>query len=424
MFNLLRNRLFLIYWLSGTLGTVASIFITVGLMSFIYSKTNSILGATTILLASYGADFVGSFLSSHFIHKFNYGKLIIVIQFSRTLNCLALFALLGFSQSTNVIIIIFILKFLADTFAAWDLPARQVILRTIVPREQYLQARSTLNVVRQCLMIGGWSLGGILTAYFSFQSVLIGASLLYFVSACCLFAIRGGLYATNVEEAENDDISKADTSNNNKENPNPPKPWNTLVQNKTVRQLLFIDLIEMVANTIWTSSLLLAFTKIVLNKDEQWWGMLNASYFVGSIIGGALLIGMATWFDRRIGYVIGLSSLTMAISTFLMTYYHHPIFALVAVMLIGPLYEIRETCQEALFQDSVPHHTLANTLSARSTILSPWNALATFGVAYFAEINSIEAVFYVASGIYFSVFLIVFLQPQLRRKGSTRRATS
>lgn len=49
-----------------------------------------------------------------------------------------------------------------------------------------------------------------------------------------------------------------------------------------VRDITVMDMIEALAGSVWSSAILLAFTAAVLHETEVWWGMFNASYFIGA----------------------------------------------------------------------------------------------------------------------------------------------
>ena len=45
---------------------------------------------------------------------------------------------------------------------------------------------------------------------------------------------------------------------------------------------------ETFAGTIWIGAITMAYVTTVLHKGEEWWGYINTSYYVGTLIGGLL----------------------------------------------------------------------------------------------------------------------------------------
>ena len=94
-----------------------------------------------------------------------------------------------------------------------------------------------------------------------------------------------------------------------------------------------------------------AFTTVVLGAGEEWWGFINAAYFIGAIFGSVLVTYKAKAFSSKIGINIGLSGLSMGVLTILFSLNTIPIIALLLCILMGPMYQARDICQVALLQD-------------------------------------------------------------------------
>ncbi|MDZ4910739.1 MFS transporter, partial [Clostridium perfringens] len=66
--------------------------------------------------------------------------------------------------------------------------------------------------------------------------------------------------------------------------------WFYLWRNPTLRIVTMMDMIEGIAGTIWVGAITLVYVKEVLHQGEAWWGFINASYYVGAIVGGLLML--------------------------------------------------------------------------------------------------------------------------------------
>lgn len=65
-----------------------------------------------------------------------------------------------------------------------------------------------------------------------------------------------------------------------------------------VRNITLMDMIEALAGSVWSSAILLAFTVAVLHETEMWWGIFNASYFIGAIVGSVIAIRFSAFLSR------------------------------------------------------------------------------------------------------------------------------
>ncbi|WP_197261959.1 hypothetical protein [Brevibacillus laterosporus] len=52
-------------------------------------------------------------------------------------------------------------------------------------------------------------------------------------------------------------------------------------------------------DTAWIGVFVLAFVKQVLNRDESWLGLMNGSFFSGSIVGGLLVVALVKRLQKR-----------------------------------------------------------------------------------------------------------------------------
>lgn len=61
-----------------------------------------------------------------------------------------------------------------------------------------------------------------------------------------------------------------------------------------------MDLIETFAGTIWIGAITMAYVTTILHKGEEWWGYINTSYYVGTLIGGLLAWKMSSYIQNNL----------------------------------------------------------------------------------------------------------------------------
>ncbi len=81
-----------------------------------------------------------------------------------------------------------------------------------------------------------------------------------------------------------------------------------------------MDLIETFAGTIWIGAITMAYVTTILHKGEEWWGYINTSYYVGTLIGGLLAWKMSSYIQNNLIRSMSISSLIFSILTFFIWY--------------------------------------------------------------------------------------------------------
>lgn len=397
--SVLKKKDFWNLWISQTMQSLAQVLLSVVVMVEIFRGTNSVLGASSVLVSSSIASFLGGIVASFWINKFSLVKLLFGIGITRALLTMLLFPLLLTSSIYSLIVILIIL-FVSSFVGSWYNPARFALLPLIINKNEYMKASGSISLINQIILTSGWALAGVLSLYVPFKFILIIIILFWILSGIFISFIR--IYPQTLTEEKLHSSPKSNRS------------WSNLIKIPVVKSITLMDLSETLANSIWSSALLLAFTKIILGKSEDWWGLLNAGYFIGAILGSVIVIGGTNYFNNRMGKMIGISSLQMGILTFIFAITPIPIVAFLLCIIMGPLYQIRDICQETMLQDVIPSNELASTLAARSAILYPWVGIAYAVMGYLSDILGIRYVYILAAMLYSVTCLLVFIQPNIR----------
>ncbi|WP_159102376.1 MFS transporter [Caldalkalibacillus mannanilyticus] len=397
-YSLWKQPNFIKLWFSQTANILGQIVLEIVLISQVYRLTGSVFGASLVPAITSISVFLGSFLASYYISRFDQKRLLHTIGWIRAiLTLLFIWLASGFQTDLYVIIGILVFKFILSFVGSWYGPARFALLPLIVSREQYIKANGTLTVVQQLLMTAGWALGS--ASLFLFSNV----QLLMF---CCLMFALSGVLIQSIQIQQKEEKKEAKKR---------AKPgWQLALQSPMVRSITMMDIVEGLANAIWSSALLLGFTTLVLKETEEWWGFINAGYFIGAILGGLVVVLNSKILERRMTFTIALSAICMSILTFFFSIVTIPILSVLLCILMGPMYQIRDICQSTILQDVIPERERASVMAARNIILSPWNGVVIPMMGFLSEIIGVRNVFLLASLLYLLTAIIVMLQPQLR----------
>ncbi|MEB2280126.1 MFS transporter [Lysinibacillus xylanilyticus] len=388
---------FLIIWLSQTLQTVGAILVSVVIMVEVYKLTNSVIGPSIILTIMTLGSLLGGLSASFYIWRYELKKIINLFGWTRAVTSIILGLLIYFQPPFYFIIICFILIF-QNVVGAWYAPARFSLVSQIIHREQYVKASGAIITVNQTVLAAGWAFGGILTTLFPFYLMIIIISICFLLSG---FLVR----LIDFEEEVLKQIKKQKKQ----------LAWKLLFQNKVVLNITCMDILEGLANAIWSSAILLAFTNIVLKQNEAWWGFINAGYFIGAILGGLFSILISDKIKNHLGKMIALGAFSMFLTTLFFSLTTNPYLSVILCILMGPLYQIRDISQSTIFQDVLPKEERASIMAANHTIISSWTIFTYVIMGYLVELIGVQKVYIFASFIYLLTTFLVLSLPKIRK---------
>ncbi|MGG1244855.1 MFS transporter [Bacillus cabrialesii] len=392
----LHNKNVFALLLSQSLQSLAGVLVTIVLMVRVYQMTDSVFLAGLVLSFMSFASIAASFCISPVLRNLGFKK---VLAFANLLR--AIFTILmAYSVSHNgqVYFWITLLFVFCFSFAgAFFQPARFALLPIIVPKEQYVKANGVISLSNQLFLTAGWGLGGLLTYAVPFELV-VGA-------AICLFVLSGAsISVLLVNEKETEGTVETASDGN---------IWRHLMIIPVVRDITVMDMIEALAGSVWSSAILLAFTAAVLHETEVWWGMFNASYFIGAIVGSVIAIRFSAFFAQNMGYAIVFSSLVMSALTLLFSFSPIPFLCALTCAAMGPFYQVRDICQETMLQEVIPEQMRIGIIAAKNAILTPWSGITYSIMGFVADTAGAKTAFLAAAALYGITFLIALAQPRL-----------
>ncbi|MCY7950664.1 MFS transporter [Bacillus inaquosorum] len=392
----LHNKNVFALLLSQSLQSLAGVLVTIVLMVRVYQMTDSVFLAGLVLSFMSFASIAASFCISPVLRNLGFKKVLVFANLLR-----AVFTILmaySVSHHGQVFFWITLLFVFCFSFAgAFFQPARFALLPIIVPKEQYVKANGVISLSNQLFLTAGWGLGGLLTYVVPFELV-VGA-------AICLFVLSGvSISLLHINEEETDE--KAETASAR-------SIWKDLMIIPVVRDITVMDMIEALAGSVWSSAILLAFTAAVLHETEVWWGMFNASYFIGAIVGSIIAIRFSVFFEQNMGYAIMFSSLVMSVLTLLFSFSPIPLLCALACAAMGPFYQVRDICQETVLQEAIPEQKRSGIMAAKNAILTPWSGITYSIMGLVADAAGAKMAFITAGVLYGMTFLIALAQPRL-----------
>lgn len=285
--------------------------------------------------------------------------------------------------STNIVVL-FIFIFFISLCSGWSAPLLYGILPRLTPKEKLVKVNSIFSFSTQ-----------IAQAAYSFTSVivlLIGASSTLMMNNILMIfgcvALHFSLRSIHTERVIEPSSSKGDTL---------LEGWKLLFQNPSLRTVTCMDLIETFAGTIWMGAITMAYVTTVLHKGEEWWGFINTSYYVGTLIGGLLAWKISTYIQNNLIRSMAVGSLLFSILTFLYGMTSSGFIALFLCVLMGPCYQIRDISQTTVLQSSVAPSLLSKMYTAHGALLSTASGLSMLSVGIITDLFGVRTIYILAS---------------------------
>jgi MFS family permease len=186
VFAALRQRNFRLLWTGQFISFTGSQMQSVAILWQVYALTHNPLALGVVGLVRLLPIFIFGILSGVAADSLDRRKMMLVTQSGMAIVALA-FAAFTFTN-TMTVGLLYLLAALSSTFGAFDSPARQSLIPTLVPREDLANAFSVNSTMFQAANVLGPALGGLLIGR-------SGLGWVYFINAVSFLAVIFSLLA-------------------------------------------------------------------------------------------------------------------------------------------------------------------------------------------------------------------------------------
>lgn len=325
------------------------------MITYIYQVTNSATLASTVSMISMLSQLFSGGTVPLIMERFSLKRIVLLSQLFQLIFYVSIiFFLFIVSHPFIITILALIILGLITFFNGWSNPTRSALIPEIVSKDKLVNANSVLSTTNQTLLLLGWSLGGVFVVYFGHEKVIFITILLLLVSIISLIMIK-------MNGTEEKKVVK-DKMNTLKEG------WIIVFKHPTLSTITKMDIIELFGGSIWIGAVTLVFVQESLGKDETWWGYINSAYYAGTILGGILVWKFSKLVKNHLILWIIIGSIGVSILTVIYSLNSIPMIALLLVILMGPLYQVRDIAQNTFVQNVVPSKDLAKYLAAKSSL--------------------------------------------------------
>ena len=329
------------------------------------------------------SSFLASFLVPLVTKRLALNRVLFLTQFGKTILLAILVFLLKYTGNISILFLYAIVTLISilDGFAA-------PVSYAIVPRyaRDLAKANAAISMSGESVQLVGWGLGGFLFASLGMNLSLLIVLVLFTISTILMFALP------LVEKEELSSETSFETLT---------KGWRLVVKKSRLRFIVQTNLLEIQANAIWVSSVLLVFVTEILHQSESYWGYVNTAYSLGIILGGAIIFRLA---EKVVTYkyqTMTFSLFATALVTLLIVLFPNaPIFLFLSLV-IGFLSQIKEVPESVLLQESVDEEELVNVYSVIEVV-----STLAFSVSVFL-MSSITEYFSVFTGFGLAIFCLL-----------------
>ncbi|MGE6375707.1 MFS transporter [Peribacillus muralis] len=394
------------FWFTKSSIALADVLYIMVITTFIYQKTDSALMASLFPLFKALANLIAGLTSPLLYKKFTFSKLLVSLQGLKAL-ILTLF-LLGFLSITNHIYVLLLFILVISFMEGWGNPLLNSVIPKIVPKENLVKANSSLSITTQSVQIAGYSFTGFAVIKLGHNSILAFNVLLLWVAVLSLYITSK--YFVDSIEVKVENKSKWVLMY---------EGWGILWRNQTLRMVTLMDVIEGMASSIWIGAITLVYVKEALNQGEQWWGFINASYYIGVIFGGIITLFIAETIQKHLIFSMAIGSLLFSILTLFYGLTSNAMLALLLCVAMGPAYQIRDVAQQTAFQINIPTEHLPKVYASQGILLSTVTGLSIFLMGFIADFVGVRAVYIFGSILIFISAILSFTLVKANKKKFT-----
>ncbi|KWU65379.1 macrolide transporter [Bacillus mycoides] len=363
--------------------TLADIVYIMIITTHIYITTRSATITALFPLLQVITNLIANTSAPLIMNRFPSYSLLYTLQWIKTallILLMILFPILSTNISALLTFVIFI-----SLCSGWSAPLLYAVIPRLTPQEKLVKVNSVFSFSTQIIQAAAYSFTSIIVLLIGVTSTLMINNILMIFGCITLHLSLQSIQAERVAEPTSSKTTAL------------LEGWKMLFQHPSLRIVTIMDLIETFAGTIWIGAITMAYVTTVLHKGEDWWGYINTSYYVGTLIGGILAWKMSTYIQKNLIRSMAIGSLMFSILTFLYGMTSSGFIALFLCVLMGPCYQIRDISQTTVLQSSVTPSLLSKMYTAHGALLSTASGLSMLSVGIITDMFGVRTIYIIAA---------------------------
>ena len=364
---------------SQLFANLADIFFRVTIIANIYIISKSVIATSLVPILIGVSSFVASLLVPLVTKKLALNRVLSLSQFGKTILLAILVGMFTVMQSVAPLVtyLFVVVISILDGFAA-------PVSYAIVPRyaTDLGKANSALSMSGEAVQLVGWGLGGLLFATIGLLPTTFIILILYIISSFLMLFLPNAEVEVLESETNLEILLKG---------------WKLVARDPRLRLFVSANLLETFSNTIWVSSIILAFVTELLNKTESYWGYSNTAYSIGIIISGLIAFRLSEKFLAAKWESILFPLVAMAIVTLTILYFPNEQMFLIFSALVGMLSQLKEVPESVFLQETVEENNLVNVYSVLEVISTLAFSVFVLLMSYITESFGISISFWLSA---------------------------
>ncbi len=387
------GRNFSLLLIGQSLANIGDVLYIVSIIHLIYIITESAIAASFVPFTIASSMFVSSILTPLLFEKVNLKWLMAGSQIGKTCLLFLLGLLLYVTTATNFYLMFIVISMIAFLDGCAN-PIRQTLVPHYVQEEQLLKANGIDEAVTQFIQTVMWFVGSLFLLFLSSQQVVWVVGCLFIIASIVLCLLENVDHQSFTQQGKLTQVIKG---------------WKLLWHTPVLRRVVWIDFLESIAGTVWIAAIILVFVTDALQVDEQWWGFLNGTFFVGLITGSVYCVKHNAFIERQLAQVMFVGSLCMFIATILFSVNTIPTIALFLTFCVGVFGQIKSIPQHTVIQKSVPKAELSSVFTSLSAISTGAFGISSLMMGIIADVIGVRAVFTI-SGLLLAVVCVIIVK--------------
>jgi MFS family permease len=371
-----------------SLASLADVFFIVAVIVFVQEYTQSAFITGLIPIIRVTALLISGMLAPLVMDRLALRTVLMASQAGEALFLFLIAALFGIFMTGHGLVLLFVFMFGLGFFRGWWAPAHSAMVPRLVSPEGLVKANGLLSTTDQTVQMAGWAVGGIVVAFLGWQNTFWLSLVIMLISTLSLWWVKDD---TVVEKGDDEKVSSWESMKTG---------WSTIWRTPTLRIVTMMDVIEGIANGVWAGAISLVYVNEVLHKGADWFGFINASYFVGTITGGLLVMALSKWVEPRLIVSMIAGSLIFSLMTFGYALTSLPAVALILCALMGPAYQLRDIAQRTIFQKNVAVSELPKVFAAQGTIIAVTFGVSVLVMGLIADLFGVRISYLTSAGLF------------------------
>lgn len=389
-----NEQSFRFLWIGQMLANLGDVLYIVSLTAVVYHITKSVTFMSLIPFVITMTALVSGIVAPLIIEKYHLKAILCYSQAGKTIFLLVL-CFMTWHIRIDLLWLVYIVIGCVSFLDGAASPARNALVPSLIAEERLLKANSFLAMTDQITRLIAWPAGSILMIWWGEANMLWFTFLLFTISSAFMWFI----HVEGIQKSE-EALSKLTVVK---------EGWTVIWNSKQLRTTSIMTMLETVAGGVWIAAIILVFVEEGLHQTYVWWGIINAAFFAGMLVSGALVYRYSKVMEKNLGQAMVWSSCFLTVLTFWFGTNSIAWLAAIISLLYGLPQMARDVAEVTIIQKNAKKELLAKVHSARNTLIYGSFGFSSLLFGYITDYFGVRVTFTIAAGFCLLSFFIAIL---------------